>query len=354
MDLRAEAFDLTLRTPFKIARSTQLTARNVLVEVRDGDLTGIGEAAPSAFYGERRETVLAALPYLAEKLGSDPLLREDIAASLDAALHHGNAAAKVAVEMALYDLAGKQLGIPVFRLLGLNPARTPITSFTIAIDTPEAMAERAREAAREYPILKIKLGTPHDIEIVRAIREATNATLRVDANAAWSAKQAIQTINRLAEYDIEFVEQPVAASDLEGLRLVRENVDLPILADESCVTLDDIERVAGRVDGINIKLMKCGGLGNAIKMIHAARAHHLKVMLGCMIESSLAITAAAQLSPLVDYADLDGALLTSDDPFEGVRVEHGKLMLPDGPGLGVQRRAATTAKGRRHDQQLRR
>lgn len=350
MDLRAEPFDLTLRTPFTIARSTQLKAHNVLVEVRDGDHTGIGEAAPSAYYGERRETVLAALPYLAEKLGNDPLLREDIAANLNATLHHGNAAAKVAIDMALYDLAGKRLGVPVFRLLGLNPARTPITSFTIAIDTPEAMAERAREAAREYPILKIKLGTPHDIEIVRAIREATNATLRVDANAAWSAKQAIQTINRLAEYDIEFVEQPVAASDLEGLRLVRENVSLPIIADESCATLDDIERVAGRVDGINIKLMKCGGLGNAIKMIHAARAHHLKVMLGCMIESSLAITAAAQISPLVDYADLDGALLTSDDPFDGVRVERGKLMLPNGPGLGVQRRAsATKQKGRKHD-----
>ena len=347
MDLHAEPFDLTLRTPFKIARSTQLTARNVLVEVRAGERTGIGEAAPSAYYGERRETVLAALPYLAERLGDDPLLREDIAADFDATFHHGNAAAKVAVEMALYDLAGKQLGVPVYRLLGLNPARTPLTSFTIAIDEPAEMAQRAREAARDYPILKIKLGTPHDVEIVRAIREATNATLRVDANAAWTAKQAIQTIDQLAQYDIEFVEQPVAASDLEGLRLVRENVALPIIADESCVTLGDIARVADRVDGINIKLMKCGGLGNALKMIHAARAHHLKVMLGCMIESSLAITAAAHLSPLVDYADLDGALLTTDDPFDGVRVERGKLILPDRPGLGVKRRDDDSTEGKR-------
>jgi L-alanine-DL-glutamate epimerase-like enolase superfamily enzyme len=201
------------------------------------------------------------------------------------------------------------------------------------------MARKAA-AAREYPILKIKVGTPHDVEIVKAIRDVTDATLRVDANAAWTAKQAIATITALAPYNIEFIEQPVAASDLEGLRLVRENVPIPVIADESCVTLDDIPRVADRADGINIKLMKCGGIGAALKLIATARAHHLKIMLGCMAaESSLAISAAVHLTPLVDYADLDGPLLLGHDPFEGLRYERGKLVLPDGPGLGVRARA---------------
>ncbi len=190
---------------------------------------------------------------------------------------------------------------------------------------------------------------------MRAIREATDATLRVDANAAWTAKEAIRVIRELEPYGLEFVEQPLPPEDIEGLRFVREHVTLPIIADESCVTVDDIPRLVGVVDGINIKLMKCGGIHHALKMIHTARAHHLKVMLGCMIESSLAITAAAHLSPLVDYADLDGNLLTSDDPFEGVKVEHGKLMLPDRAGLGVRprdgeekRRALSAVSSSRH------
>lgn len=334
MDVRTEALDLKLRTPFRISRGVQFVAENVFVSLSADGITGIGEAAPSSFYGEKRATVLAALPFLEAALGDDPLLIEDITDGFAHVFHHGNAAAKAALDMALYDFAGKKLGVPVYRLLGLNPTHAPVTSFTIAIDTPEAMASKAREAS-EYPILKIKVGTPHDVEIVRAIRDVTNATLRVDANAAWTAKEAIATINRLAPYDIEFVEQPVAAGDLEGLKLVRENVPVPIIADESCVGPDDVAKVADRVDGINIKLMKCGGLRNALKMIAAARAHHLKVMLGCMIESTLSMTAAAHLSPLVDYADLDGPLLIEDDPFDGVRYDSGQLVLPDRPGLGV-------------------
>jgi L-alanine-DL-glutamate epimerase-like enolase superfamily enzyme len=240
--------------------------------------------------------------------------------------------------MALYDLLGKRLGAPVYQLLGLNPERTPLTSFTIGIDEPAAMARKAAEAAKQYPILKIKVGTGHDSEIVRAIREATDATLRVDANAAWTPKEAIRVIRELEPYNIEFVEQPLHPADLDGLRFVREHVNLPIIADESCVSESDIPRLVGAVDGINIKLMKCGGIHHALRMIHTARAHHLKVMLGCMIESSLAITAAAHLSPLVDYADLDGHLLVSDDPYEGVRVEQGKLILPERAGLGVRPR----------------
>jgi L-alanine-DL-glutamate epimerase-like enolase superfamily enzyme len=354
MRLIASPLDLPLASPFRISRSVQTIGYNVLLRLETGDdegAEGLGEAAPSAYYGETRETVFAALTYFGDVLGEDPLLHEDILRAADRMLHH-HAAAKAALDMALYDVVGNQLGLPLYRLLGLNPAQTPVTSYTIGIDSPAEMARKAAAAARDYPILKIKVGTPHDVEIVRAIREATDVTLRVDANAGWTAKQAIATINALAPYDIEFVEQPVAASDLEGLRLVRENVPVPVIADESCVTLEDIPRVADRADGINIKLMKCGGVAHALKMIAAARAHHLKIMLGCMAaESSLAITAAAHLSPLVDYADLDGPLLLATDPFEGVRYERGKLVLPDRSGLGVRRRtarrAATGAKTRR-------
>ncbi len=337
VNARFEPLDLKLRTPFRISRGVQHFAHNVLVELSADGLTAIGEAAPSAFYGERRETVLAALPHLLDAVTDGPHAIEDVSEVMARVFHHGNAAAKAAVDMAVYDLLGKQLGVPVYRLLGLNPDRTPYTSFTIAIDTPGAMARLARDA-REYPILKIKLGTPDDVAIVRAIREVSDATLRVDANAAWTPKQAIRIINELAPFNIEFVEQPVAAADLNGLRLVREHVPVPVIADESCVTLDDVARVAECADGINIKLMKCGGIRPALAMIHAARAHHLKVMLGCMIESSLSITAAVQLSPLVDYADLDGPLLVESDPYDGVRYEGGKLLLPDRPGLGVVRR----------------
>ncbi len=338
MRVTAEPLDLPLRHPFRISRGVQERARSLLVTVEADGVTGIGEAAPdsSGFYGEKVETMLAALPYLAERLPGDPLLREDALAAMDAALRHGHGALKSALDMALWDYAGERAGMPVYRLLGLDPERAPLTSFTIGIDTPGAMARRAREAS-EFPILKIKVGTEQDVERVRAIRDVTAATLRVDANAAWAPKEALRRIEQLAPLGIEFVEQPVAADDLAGQRFVRERSPLPIIADESCVTLADVPHVADCCDGINIKLAKCGGITNALKLIAAARAHGLKVMLGCMVSSSLAITAAAQISPLVDYTDLDGALLISDDPFAGVRVERGRLILPEAPGLGVQR-----------------
>ena len=355
MELTAHTLDLTLTTPFRISRSVQARAHNVQTRIDVDGVEGIGEAAPSSFYGERRETVFVALTDFAEQIDADPGHIEDIVTAMDKRLR-ANAAAKASVDMALYDLLGKRLGAPVYQLLGLNPERTPLTSFTIGIDEPAAMARKAAEAAKTYPILKIKVGTGHDLDIVRAIRGATDATLRVDANAAWTPKQAIRVIRELEPYNIEFVEQPLPPTDLDGLRFVREHVTLPIIADESCVTESDIPQLVGAVDGINIKLMKCGGIHHALRMIHTARAHHLKVMLGCMIESSLSITAAAHLSPLVDFADLDGHLLISDDPFEGVRVEQGKLVLPDRAGLGVRTRHhdnarhthAATASSSRH------
>lgn len=336
MQIDAKPIDLKLTVPFRISRGVQYTSPNAIVQVTHEDFTGYGEASPAEYYGESVETVLACIALFAGNLGNDPFLIEDIMHNLDYIIGL-NPSAKAAVDMALYDIMGKTLGVPVYKLLGLNPAHSAHTSFTIGLDTPVNMAKKAL-VARDYPILKIKVGTKHDLDIIKAIRDVTDATLRVDANTGWTPKEAIKNISAFAPYNIEFVEQPVPAHDLAGLKLIRDNVPLPIIADESCVTVEDIPRVAECVDGINIKLMKCGGIAHALKMIHVARAHNLRIMIGCMIESSLAITAAAHLTPLVDYADLDGHLLIDNDPYVGVTVEKGKLVLPDGPGLGVKAR----------------
>ncbi|GAC1303955.1 MAG: dipeptide epimerase [Ktedonobacteraceae bacterium] len=334
MHIDAKPIDLTLTVPFRISRGVEYTTSNVVVQINHEDFTGYGEAAPDEYYGESQETVLACVALFAGNLGNDPFALEDIMSHLDKIIRR-NPAAKAAVDMALYDLIGKMLGVPLYKLLGLNPAHTAYTSFTLGLDSPTEMAKKAL-IARDYPILKVKVGTRHDVEIIKAIRDVSPAVIRVDANTAWKPKEAIKNINALAEYNIEFVEQPIDPHDWAGLKLIRDNVPVPIIADESCVTVEDIPSIADCVDGINIKLMKCGGIRHALKMIHVARAHNLRVMIGCMIESSLAITAAAHLTPLVDYADLDGHLLINDDPYVGVTVEKGKLVLPDAPGLGVK------------------
>lgn len=332
----AKPIELNLTTPFRISRGVESTASVAIIRLTHGEYTGYGEAAPDEYYGESQETVLACVAMFAGNLGDDPFAHEDVMQRLNKIIRL-NPAAKAAVDMALYDIVGKILNVPLYKLLGLNAAHTAYTSFTLGIDSPAEMAKKAL-LARDYPILKVKVGTKHDLENLKAIRDVSSATIRVDANTAWTPKEAIKMINALSPYHIEFVEQPIAPYDLKGLKLVRENVPVPIIVDESCVTVEDIPRVAEYVDGINIKLMKCGGISHALKMISVARAHNLRIMLGCMIESSLAITAAAHLTPLVDYADLDGNLLIDNDPYEGVKVVNGKLILPDGPGLGVKAR----------------
>ena len=334
MHIDAKPIELKLTTPFRISRGVQNTSPNIIVQITHNEYIGYGEAAPDDYYGENQETALACITKFAGNLGDDPFAIEDILNRLDHLIRL-NPAAKAAVDMALYDIVGKMLHVPVYKLLGLNPAHTPHTSFTLGIDSPVNMAKKAL-AARDYPIFKVKVGTKHDLDNLKAIREVSSATIRVDANTAWTPKEAIKMINALAPYNIEFVEQPIAPRDLTGLKLIRDNVPVPIIADESCVTVEDIPSIAGCVDGINIKLMKCGGIHHALKMIHVARAHNLRVMIGCMIESSLAITAAAHLTPLVDYADLDGHLLIDNDPYVGATVVNGKLVLPDAPGLGVK------------------
>ena len=217
----------------------------------------------------------------------------------------------------------------------MDKSRTPQTSFTIGIDHPNVLAQKIEEA-EQYPILKIKLGTDDDQGIMRAIRKATTKVLRVDANEGWKEKEtAVERIKWLEQEGVEFVEQPLPASDLDGTAWVRDRVNLPLIADEDCIRYHDVPRLQKAFDGINIKLMKCTGLREAIKMIHTARACRMRVMVGCMIETSVAITAAAQLSPLIDYADLDGNILIKNDPFVGVKVKDGQLELPDRPGIGI-------------------
>jgi L-alanine-DL-glutamate epimerase-like enolase superfamily enzyme len=341
MRISHEVIQLTTRYPFVIARGGYAAHENVVVRITDSDgIEGLGEAAPNRFYGESVATVVAALEQFAPVLGSaSSWSLEAIDASLDRTLR-GNNSAKSAVSAALHDIMGKRLGVPVHRLWGLDPSDAPESSFTIGIADNEGLIQRVMDAA-EYPILKVKLGTDRDMEIVRVVRDAAPAKrLRVDANAAWTPSQAVRMIDFLADHGVELVEQPVAQHDIDGLRFVRERSKLPIVADESCLVATDVPRLAGAVDGVNLKLAKCGSLREAIRIIHAARAFGMSVMAGCMIESSLGISAVAQLAPLLDYADLDGAALLANDPFRGAVIHGGRIVLPDGPGLGVTPAAA--------------
>jgi L-Ala-D/L-Glu epimerase len=343
MNLEFDVLHLRTRHVFNIAREEAPPLReSVWVRLRDADgLEGWGEAAANPFYGETVATVAAVLPRLAEALSAvaagSPFSLERIERRLAHSLG-GNAAARVAVSAALHDLVGKRLGVPLWKLWGLDPADAPPSSFTIGIDTLEVMRQKVREAA-DYPILKIKVGTGRDAEILGMIRdEAPTKKLRVDANTAWTAKEAIAALPVLEEHGVEFVEQPLPADDLDGLRLLRSRSRLPIIADESCSTAADAARLAGVVDGVNIKLAKCGSLREALRIVHVARAHGMSVMLGCMIESTLGIAAAVQLAPLVDYLDLDGAALLGNDPFTGPGLEgDGSVRMNQEPGLGVRR-----------------
>ncbi|MEX2569957.1 MAG: dipeptide epimerase [Gemmatimonadota bacterium] len=347
MHLDFEILDLRTRHAFNIARAASVPVRrSVWIRLSDDEgNTGWGEAAvTTAYYGETAETAAAVLPLLGDAVDvaaeGDPFALERI----EAAVRHtigGNTAATMGISAALHDLVGKRLGVPVWRLFGLDPA-APVSSFTIAIDDLERMRENVREAAG-YPILKIKVGTDRDEEILAMIREeAPDKVVRVDANTAWTAKETMAALPMLEEYGIELLEQPLPPGDLEGLREVTAMSSIPVVADESCKSTADIPRLVGAVDVINIKLSKCGSLREGLRMVHCARAHHMQVMLGCMIESTLGIAAAVQLAPLVDYVDLDGAALLADDPFTGPGIDAGgRMRFNDAPGLGVALRQSS-------------
>lgn len=325
---------LQLVDPFGISRITRTHEERIYISVDDA----WGEAAPVSYYGEDEFTVLKTLDALdAADLGDLDLI-EDVMARADAAVPK-NRAAKAALDMLLHDRFAKRLGVPLWKFFGRSPQRPLVTSFTIGIDSLDVMLEKTERAAH-FDILKIKLGrdVEHDIKVMREIRRLVGdrTTLRVDANAGWSLDAARRIIPVLADLGVEYIEQPLPMGALEELAQLKKECPLPIFLDEDIHTSRDIPRVAGAADGINIKLMKSGGLSEARRMIATARACGLQVMLGCMIESSLGITAAAHLAPAVDHIDLDAHLLIANDPFVGVTTRpNGELILPTAPGLGV-------------------
>lgn len=337
LTLRHRPYTLALRHTFRLARGDSDERYNLFVELEHDGLIGRGEAAPIPRYAQDQASAAAAVETMVARWNRqrfDPRRFEGAVARVAVA---GQPAAAAALDMALYDLAGKRLGVPLHELLGLDPAGAAITSLTLGMDDAETLARKVAEADA-FPVLKVKMGTADDRAVIEAVRAVTDKPLWVDANEGWTLDGARARLPWLAERGVELVEQPLPAGKLAEMRALRADSPLPLIADESVGTLADIPRLAGAFDGINIKLMKCGGPGEALKMIAAARAHGLQVMLGCMVESSLAVTAAAQLSPLVDYADLDGNLLVANDPFTGVTVKQGRLRLPTDPGLGVRER----------------
>lgn len=332
--LSLETLELPLVHPFKIARTVEDISRTAVFHLKWGELEGLGEAVPIARYGESIESIRA---YFSRKppKGNDPYLLDELLAEIPVA-------ARCGLDLALHDLIGKDCGRPLYRMLGLDPAKAPYTSFTIGIGDPELTLRKVAEIG-DHPILKVKLGlgnVQEEVATIERIRSEYTGTIRIDANEGWDAEQAVAVLAEVARFEIEFCEQPIKAGHPEQLRYIRERSSIPIVTDEDSLVAEDLPKLYGCVDGINVKLVKCGGIRAALKMIHTARALNMKVMLGCMVESSISATAAAHLSPLVDWADIDGPFLTAADPYEGVTYAGGRLVLPEGPGLGVRHAAA--------------
>ena len=335
MRLTHEPMELATAFEFRIAHGTRQGHHNTFVVIEHDGVQGWGEASPSHYYGETRALVEAALDAWSAHLGDDPFAFDAIDARLDRVLQ-GQGAARAAIDSALHDWVGKRLGVPVWKLLGLDPTAAPVSCVTLGMASPEEM-EHKLETVRDFHALKVKLGAPGDLENLERIRARYHGRIRVDANAAWNAAEAVRALRRIEAFDVELVEQPVARGDLDGLRWVRERSGIPVFADESVHRAEDVAQLVGRVDGVNLKLMKSGGLREMLRTIHAARAHGMRVMLGSMVESSLALSAAAQLAPLADFLDLDGHWLLARDPFRGAPGEQGRITLSNRPGLGVER-----------------
>ena len=333
--IQTEIVRLKLRHTWTTTMSSSEYRDNLHLRYTSEGITGFGEGAPIVRYDENAESARRAVDYVKELVSkSDPWQFEKLMAEVSRRVR-GQYAGKAALDIALMDWVGKKLGIPLYRYFGLDPADAPITTFSIGIDTPEITRRKVKEADA-FPVLKIKVGLKNDETTMEAVRSVTKKPLRVDANEGWKDREeAVRKINWLESQGVEFVEQPMPAAMLDDLRWVRNKVHIPIIADESCLHPGDIPKLVNAFDGVNVKLMKCGGILEAYRMLQIAKALGLKTMLGCMIESSIGVSAAAHLSPLVDYADLDGNLLIANDPYSGVKVEKGKLVLPDRPGLGL-------------------
>ncbi len=333
MELIIHDFELPLLHPFTISRETITVQPTVIVELRDGDLSGYGEATTNRYYGATKEQLRASLESLRETVEkfdwNDPAELWEIAHD-----KVEDTFALCALDLAAHDLWGKRLGKPVYELWGLTTDKNPVSNYTIGIDEIDVMVSKMQEFS-DWPVYKIKLGTAHDLEIVEQLRKHTAAPFRVDANCAWSAQQTIDFSKPLADLGVEFIEQPLPADQLDQMEEVFDLSALPVIADENCLVPEDVDACIGRFHGINIKLVKCGGLTPARKMIQQARQAELKVMVGCMTESTVGISAIGQLLPMLDYVDMDGAALLASDIASGCEVKQGVCCYPDVPGNGV-------------------
>ncbi len=335
MKLKYRPYELQLKHVFTIANNSRTTTPVMLTEIEYDGLIGYGEASMPPYLGESHKTVSEFLSKVDLSQFKDPFEMEDILSYIDG-IATGNYAAKASVDIALHDLIGKMLQQPWFKLWGLNPSKTPNTSFTIGMDTPEVVKQKVNEAG-VFKILKVKLGRDNDKEMIKTIRSVTNTPICVDVNQGWKDRQmALDMIHWLATQGVVFVEQPMSKHSVDDMAWLTEKSPLPIMADEAIQTLNDVLSVNKVYSGINIKLMKCGGMRNAHKMANMAKVMGMKVMIGCMTETSCAVSAAAQLSPLADWADLDGNLLISNDVYEGVKVVDGKVTLTTLPGIGIR------------------
>ncbi len=337
MRIDYDVLHIRVKRPFAISRDVTIEKDTVIVWIEHDGLVGFGEAIPYPYYGDHIEAVKGfldiAIPIIQSEF-VDPFDTRRIETRLHE-IAGRNFPAKAGIMDALYDLIGKMLNIPVWKLIGV-PSEPIKTSYTIGLGEIDEMIDDMQNHC-DFEVFKIKLGRPNDYDIIKAMRDATNKPIRVDANAAWDAKEALKKIEFMAELGgFEFVEQPLHPNDFQGLKFLKERSPLPIVVDESVLTSADIPRLLGYTDGINIKLAKSGGIPEAIRMIEIARAHNLKVMLGCMVETGLGVAAAAQIAPLVDYVDLDGNILLAEDPFVGLPVKDGYIHLTDKPGLGVE------------------
>lgn len=334
MKIETEFKYLKLKYPFKISRFKEMkNIKTLFIYLKYKNVTGVGEIQPSIDCNETFEQSLYVISKAKSIISDDPFKLEEIINEMK--INFQFAPAIIAgIDIALYDLCAKLLNIPLYKFLGLNPSRIPVSSYTIGIDSYDVMIEKLKEAS-DFPIIKIKAGFEGDIKTIKEIRKYTDKKIRVDVNTGWKVDEAIDKIRSLEQDNIEIIEQPIAEKNYQALKRIKSSTSIPIMADEDVETNEDLLNLYGCVDAINIKLMKCGGIRECMKLIHFAKTLGLKVMLGCMVESSVSITAAASIASLVDYVDLDTNMLLSNDPFLGAKNKNGKLSLPEESGLGI-------------------
>lgn len=333
MQLKFHSYDLELKDTFTISYGSRDFQPTLIVELSDGEFTGYGEAAATSYYGVSTDKMIASIKSVETILENNIGLKPEELWELTFPHLHKDTFAQCALDIAMHDLHGKRNGLPLFKMWDLKPENLPITSYTIGMDTVEKMIQKINEFP--WPVYKVKLGTKEDIRIVKELRKYTDAVFRIDANAAWSANQAIEYSRELKNLNVEFLEQPLNPDDTMGMKKLFKESALPLIADESCIIEKDIKKCAPYFHGVNIKLTKCAGLTPAKRMIEEARQLGLKVMVGCMTESSIGISAIAHLLPLLDYVDMDGALLLKKDIARGVKIYDGKVHFPDRNGTGA-------------------